>query len=221
MLRGDVSLVREGTAPVRNGKGILSPDTKNIMQTKTQKSGTTKSRNSRNATKPAAKATKPAAKRTATKRKAKGLTPKRRAEIAQVNARLQADPKGLRLFKAIPPTKAGAVDATTRRAFMAWFLDCKVGDLTGDQATNQATALVKDLRKYRAELTVEVIQKQASGVESGQLSQELTLGFNGNVDSPDGIAFTQKVVTKKTGFKSEDLFHRLNTKTVGAEKYVL
>ena len=94
-------------------------------------------------------------------------------------------------------------------------------DLTGDQATNQATALVKDLRKYRAELTVEVIQKQSAGVEAGNLSQELSLGFNGNVDSPDGIAFTQKVVTKKTGFKSEDLFHRLNKKTVGVEKYVL
>jgi len=213
--------VREGTAPVRNGKGILSPDTKNIMQTKTQKSGTTKGRNSRNATKPAPKATKPTAKRKATKRKAKGLTPKRRAEIAQVNAKLQADPKGLRLFKAIPPTKAGAIDAATRKPFMAWHLDCKVDDLTGDQATNQATALVKDLRKYRAELTVEVIQKQSAGVEAGNLSQELSLGFNGNVDSPDGIAFTQKVVTKKTGFKSEDLFHRLNTKTVGAEKYVL
>ena len=203
------------------GKGIHSPDTKNIMQTKTQKSGTTKGRTTRNATKPTPKATKPKAKRKATKRKAKGLTPKRRAEIAQVNARLQSDPKGMRLFKAIPPTKAGAVDATTRRPFMAWHLECKVDELTKEQSTNDATALVKDLRKYRAELTVEVIQRQQNDVESGQLSQELTLGFNGNVDSPDGIAFTQKVVTKKTGFKSEDLFHRLNTKTVGAEKYVL
>jgi len=189
------------------------------MKTKTKISGATTSRRNANAEKPKAEKPKAKAKRT---RKPKGLTPMELKEMAVINARMQSDPKGMRLFNAIPPTsKAGAIDANTRRSFIAWKLDCKVEDLTGDQATNEATKLVKQLRLYRAELTVEVVSKQREDVSKGKLSQEIRLDFSGNIDNPDGISLTQKVITKKTGFTQSDLFRRLDKKTTGADKYVL
>lgn len=189
------------------------------MKTKTKISGAATSRRNVKTAKPKAEKPKAKAKRT---RKPKGLTPEERTEMASINARLQADPKGMRLYNAIPAqSDSGAIDANARKLFMAWKENCPADDLTGDQATNQATKLVKQLRLYRADLTVEVVSKQKEDVSKGKLSQEIRLDFSGNIDNPDGISLTQKVITKKTGFSQDDLFRRLDTKTTGADKYVL
>ena len=190
------------------------------MKTKKALSGNGAATRRRNVT---PKAEKPKAKAKAKRtRKPKGLTPDELKEMAEINARLQADSKGMRLFNAIPKeTESGAIHAETRKAFMAWKENCPATDLTGDQHTNQATKLVKQLRLYRSKLTVDVVSAQQGKVSKGELSQEIVLGFSGNVDNPDGIALTQKVITRKTGFSKDDLFKRMKKETVGTDKYVL
>ena len=85
------------------------------MKTKKALSGNGAATRRRNVT---PKAEKPKAKAKAKRtRKPKGLTPDELKEMAEINARLQADSKGMRLFNAIPKeTESGAIHAETRKA---------------------------------------------------------------------------------------------------------